>query len=133
MSSLLTVRLAPPVRAELLLHGRIRTGLEQLPLFACAGEAGHLGAALEAAPLDAARILAGEAAAAEQLARYVRLLAQGLVSFIHIFDPELIRLGGVPAELGAPLLAALNPAVDTACFFPVHGAITLYDEGERHV
>lgn len=125
----LSVCLTPPVRAELALHGRVRVGLERLPLIASAGEAGRFGAALESILLDADRIRAGEPAATADFARYAGLLAQGLVNFIHIFDPELISLADVPANLGAPLLAALDRAVDAACFYPVRGAIILCDGG----
>ncbi len=128
----LSVSLTPPIHAELMLNGRVRVGLERLPLIASAGEAGRFDAALAAISMDEAGILAGEPAALEQFDRYAGLLAQGLVSFIHIFDPELISLSGVPANLGAPLLAALDRAVDAACFYPVRGAIILCDGGVCH-
>ena len=65
--------------------------------------------------IDAAR--EGDAAGAQVFGDYVRALANGIVSIIHLLDPEMIVLGGGVSMAGDFLLDAVREAVKPLVMF----------------
>jgi glucokinase len=67
----------------------------------------------------AARALAGEAAASAVWQATVDALADGLLTAITLYDPQLIVLGGGLAEAGDHLLKPLTEAIDARRTFEI--------------
>lgn len=117
MSVTIHLCLTPPVRGETTLCGQHLPGCQEILLDYRRGWEGTLQALLEAIPLEMTALRAGEAAALAALERYLDCLAEGLVSYIHVLDPETIYLSGGPCALGERFFAPLRRRVGELCFF----------------
>ena len=75
----------------------------------------------DAAKVDAKLVVdcarAGDAGASAIFARFVDALGSAVVSVIHLFDPEVIAIGGGVSLAGEFLFAPLRENVREKCFF----------------
>ncbi|MGH3739581.1 MAG: ROK family protein, partial [Micromonosporaceae bacterium] len=79
----------------------------------------------------AARAAEGEPAAVAVWRETVDALADGLLTAITLFDPELIVLGGGLAEAGGTLLRPLTAALETRRTFEAAPRLTLAALGDQ--
>jgi glucokinase len=87
----------------------LASGYDGILATLCAG--GEVDAEVVAEAADA-----GDRAAAEIIARAAHYLGLGLATFVNLFNPEMIVIGGGAAKIGLPLLAPAEQTMRKVAF-----------------
>ncbi|MFD3947520.1 ROK family protein [Streptomyces sp. NPDC058579] len=86
--------------------------------YAMAVEPGELRSPAQAAEFAFGQAAAGDARAAEAVTALAVGLAEGLVTVVGPFDPEMVIIGGSLASGGAPLVEPIQEHLNRACLYP---------------